>query len=128
MTGSAWLRRIRRFGSRQDRSGCCRYHRVDWHAVNEAAIRIALQAQSDGTPPEDAADAIDAAACGLAGDEMEALGDLLRPETGIEIDDDDPRDQSVYEGRHRITAMRDAGVRRTVNLRSELIEAAGDSS
>ncbi len=58
---------------------------------------------------------------------MEALGDLLRPETGVEIDDD-PRDQSVYEGRHRITAMRDAGVRRTVTLRSELIEAAGDSS
>jgi hypothetical protein len=48
------------------------------------------------------------------------------PEIGIQVDDDDPRDQHVYEGRHRITAMRDTRVRRTVILRPELIEVAGD--
>jgi hypothetical protein len=129
MTGPAWLRwarRIRRPGSRQARADCCRYHRVNWHAVSEAAIRIALQAQASGTRPEAAAGAITPASCGLAGDDLEALGDLLTPEIGIEIDDDDPHDQHVYEGRHRITAMRDVGVRRTVILRSELIEAADD--
>jgi hypothetical protein len=34
------------------------------------------------------------------------------------IDDDDPRDQRIR--RHRITAMRDAGVRRTLLVRLEL--------
>jgi hypothetical protein len=36
------------------------------------------------------------------------------------IDDDDSRDQRIQEGRHRITAMRDAGVRRTLLVRLEL--------
>ena len=36
------------------------------------------------------------------------------------IDDDGPRDQRIQEGRHRITAMRDAGVRRTLLVRLEL--------
>jgi transposase len=97
-------------------------------AKREATIRLALQSQADGTPPEDIADAVDPASCGLGGDDLEALGDLLRPETGIEIDDDDPRDQRIQEGRHRITAMRDAGVRRTVLLRSELSPAMSDPS
>jgi hypothetical protein len=110
----------------QARLDCCWYHRIDWHAVSEAAIRLALQAQAGGTPPGDVADVVDPASCGLGGDDVEALDDLLRPETGIEIDDDDPHDQRVQEGRHRITAMRDAGVRRTVLLRPELIEATGD--
>ena len=129
MTGQAWLRRarrIRRLWPGPARRDCCWYHRIDWHAVSQAAISLALQAQVGGTPPEDAADAVDPASCGVGGDDLEALGDLLRPETGIEIDDDDPHDQRVQEGRHRITAMRDAGVRRTVLLRPELIEVTGD--
>ena len=40
--------------------------------------------------------------------------------------DDDPRGQRIHEGRHRITAMRDAGVRRTLLVRIELIDAADD--
>jgi hypothetical protein len=31
-------------------------------------------------------------------------------ETGVMIDDDDPSDQQIQEGCHRITAVRDAGV------------------
>lgn len=121
MTGPPWLRQARR--RLRPRRDCCRYHRVDWHAVSAAAIRIALQAQASTTPPESAADAVTPASCGLDGEDLEALGDLLTPEIGIQIDDDDPH---VYEGRHRITAMRDAGVRCTVILRPELIEASGD--
>ncbi len=119
-----WLRQARR--RLRPRRDCCRYHRVDWHAVSAAAIRIALQAQPSGTPPEDAAGAITPASCGLDGEDIEALGDLLTPENGIQVDDDDPHAQHVYEGRHRVTAMRDAGVRRTVILRPELIEVSGD--
>jgi hypothetical protein len=40
------------------------------------------------------------------------------------IADDDPRDRWIYEGRHRIIAMRDARVRRTILVRLELIDAA----
>ena len=36
------------------------------------------------------------------------------------IDDEDPRDQRIQKGRHRITAMRDTGVRRTLLVRLEL--------
>jgi hypothetical protein len=37
------------------------------------------------------------------------------------------RDQWIYEGRHRVTAMRDAGVRRTLLVRLELIDAADEA-
>ena len=47
----------------------------------------------------------------------------LLPEAGIELDDEDPADVTIYEGRHRITAMRDAGVRRTIIQRMEVIPA-----
>jgi hypothetical protein len=125
MSGPAWWRRIRWLASRRVRSDCCRYHRVDWHAVNEAAIRIARQAEADGTQPEELALAIDSVTCGgLAGDELEAVQDLFMPGSAIEVSDDDPRDRYLQEGNHRVTAMRDARVRRTVTLRSELIESA----
>ena len=68
MSGWAWWRRARWLAARRARSGCCRYHRIDWHAVNKAAIRIARQAEADGTQPEELAVTIDSAACGgLAG-------------------------------------------------------------
>ncbi len=41
--------------------------------------------------------------------------------------DDDPGDQWIYEGRHRITAMRDAGVRRTLLVRLQLINTADET-
>lgn len=127
MAGPAWLRRVRWLVFHRTRSDCCRYHRVDWHSVSAAAIPIARQAEASGTQPEDLALAIDSAMCGgLAGNELEAVRDLFIPGAAIEVDDDDPRDRRLQEGNHRVTAMRDARVRRTVTLRSELIEASGD--
>jgi hypothetical protein len=35
------------------------------------------------------------ASCGLDGEDIEALGDLLTPENGIPFDDDNPPDQHV---------------------------------
>ena len=117
MAGPWWLRRIRRAAAGRD---CCWHHSVNWHLVSETAIGIALQAQASGTSPEDAFDALDPAACGLAGDDQAGLILLLGPGAGIELDDEDPAAVTIYEGRHRITAMRDAGVRRTVIQRSEV--------
>lgn len=99
------------------------HHGVNWHLVSETAIGIALQAQASGTSPEDTFDALDPAACGLAGDDQAGLILLLGPGAGIELDDEDPAGVTIYEGRHRITAMRDAGVPRTVIQRSEVTPA-----
>lgn len=63
------------------------------------------------------------AACGLVGDDQTGLVLLPGPGAGIELDDDDPAGVTIYEGRHRVTAMRDVGVRRTVIQRMEVIPA-----
>jgi hypothetical protein len=122
MGGVAWLRRLRWLVTRRTRSGCCYYHGIDWHAVNKAAIRIAQQAEADGTQPDDLYGTIDSESCGLAEEELEAVRYLFTLDGCIGIDDDDPRDRSLQGGNHRVTAMRDARVRRTVILRPELIE------
>jgi hypothetical protein len=118
MAGPWWLRRIRRAAAGRD---CCWHHDVNWHLVSETAVGIALQAQASGMSPEDTFDALDLAACGLTEDDRTGLVLLLGPGAGIELDDEDPAGVTVYEGRHRITAMRDAGVRRTVIQRMEVI-------
>jgi hypothetical protein len=120
MAGPWWLRRIRRAAAGRD---CCWHHGVNWHLVSETAIGIALQAQASGTSPGDTFDALDLAACGLTEDDQTGLVLLLGPGAGIELDDEDPADVTIYEGRHRITAMRDAGVRRTVIQRPEITPA-----
>lgn len=123
MARPAWLRRVRWRAARRTSSDCCYHHGIDWHAVNKVAIPIARRAEADGAHPEDLVETIDPESCGgLTGDELDALRGLFIPGDGIEINDDDPRHRELYEGNHRVTAMRDAGVRRTVVLRSELIE------
>jgi hypothetical protein len=87
MAGPWWLRWIRRAAAGRD---CCWHHGVNWHLVSETAIGIALQAQASGTSPEDTFDALDLAACGLAGDDQTGLVLLLGPGAGIELDDEDP--------------------------------------
>lgn len=115
MVGPSWVRRIWRSASRRN---CCRHHRIDWHLASETAISIVLQAEADGVPPgsvfleEHAAD----------GDDLEALVDLLAEGAGIEIAGSGRREK-ICEGHHRIAAMRDAGVRRTVIQRLELTPA-----
>jgi hypothetical protein len=128
MTGSAWLRRIRWVVLRRTRPGCCWYHRVDWRAASETAIRLAGQAQAAGIPVEEIAEAIadGGLPCELSGADLEAVRALLGVDSGIIIVDDEPDNPFINEGRHRITAMRDTGVRRTVTVCSELVDADGD--
>ena len=47
------------------------------------------------------------------------------PDTAIEVNEEDPRDRYLLEGNHRVTAMRDARVSRTVILCPELTESPG---
>jgi hypothetical protein len=99
------------------RRDCCYYHRVDWHAVCAAAARIVRQEGRMGL-----ADDMDRVlklsdAAGLPGAETEALGELLLDGTGVQINRYDDGTRYYINGRHRTTAMLEAGVRRTVIIK-----------
>ncbi|MGH3157193.1 MAG: hypothetical protein ACRDNF_11535 [Streptosporangiaceae bacterium] len=123
MTGPGWRRRLgRRFTRRS--ADCCWYHMVNWHTVSETAIRLAHDAQAAGITVPDVAEYADGhpATRGFHPCDLEALDSLLSIHTGLMIADDEPRNQWISEGRHRITAMRDTHVRRTLLLRLELLD------
>ena len=52
-------------------------------------------------------------------EEKQALKELLDDGTGIQIDRDDDGNRHYINGRHRVSAMLDVGVRRTVTIRWE---------
>ncbi len=54
----------------------------------------------------------------------EAIDSLVGPGYAITLSDDDPDDVWYVEGRHRATAMLDAGVRETIVARLELLDPA----
>ncbi len=43
-----WMRLARQVIPRRATRDCCYYHRVDWHQVNAAAIRVTRQARREG--------------------------------------------------------------------------------
>jgi hypothetical protein len=126
MLGPAWWRRVRWIAARRTRADCCWYHSVDWHAVSETAIRLARQYQAAGVPVEDIAETVATTFGGLAGADLQGLVALLDVDNGIVVVDDDPGGAWINEGRHRVTAMRDAGVRRTILIGADLVSATGD--
>jgi hypothetical protein len=92
------------------------YHRVDWHQVSAAAIRVTRQARLEGL----AGLALGHRAAELAEDQdlpsqdKEALVALFTGSTTIRPTRLLRRRPGYGNGRHRITAIFDSGVRRTV--------------
>lgn len=118
---------VRQLFPRRQARDCCYYHSIGWHQVSAAAVRITRQAHSEGLAGEAFADrTFDLArAEDLPFEEGQALTELLSEGTGIQIGraDDGDRPRRYYiNGRHRTTAMLDAGVRRTVIIRWEMPE------
>lgn len=106
--------------------GRCWYHGGDWCYVNTTAVRALRHAHAAGAVGKDAGElAFDnAVAEGITGWELEALASLLVVErVQIELDAD-PADRWYDNGRHRVMAMFDAGVRQTILLRWELLDPA----
>jgi hypothetical protein len=103
---------------------CCWYHSIDWHIVNELAIRSIRGAQAAGVAVENVRDyaAEVAAVARLSQLDACALMLLLGLGAGIYLNDEDPNNVTIGDGRHRITAMRDAGVLRTVITRLEAVQ------
>jgi hypothetical protein len=98
---------------------CCYYHRVNWRQVSAAAVRLTRQARREGLAGEAFGDRVAAlaAAQGLPALEEEALDDLLSEFRAVQPGPRFRFRPGYTNGRHRTTAMLDAGVRRTVIVR-----------
>ncbi|GGQ33190.1 hypothetical protein [Streptomyces roseolilacinus] len=93
---------------------CCWYHRQDWAALSEHAIRLIERARADGMPDHDIAAnrAALAVAYGVETRQRPALYSLLDHGDGITAA---LGPAGWYtNGQHRVRAMKDAGVDRTV--------------
>jgi hypothetical protein len=104
--------------SRQARD-CCYYHRIDWHQVCAAAVRITRQVSGEGRTGEAFAErAVEITdAEDLPHEEKQALAELLDYGAGVQLGRRYDRRRYYINGRHRTTAMLEVGVRRTVIIR-----------
>lgn len=99
---------------------CCTYHGQDWNTASETAIRLLAIAHSERLTGEEAAGRVAelAEAEGLSEQDTEAVECLVSPTDPLMLDDEG----YINEGRHRIQAMIDQGVKRTILLRLVLLD------
>jgi len=106
-------------------SDCCVYHQGDWRELSAAAIRLVAAAKAAGLTN---VDAISEFVREVRSKELDARGDHdTLPAVGVDalvsmglaIQPGGGRPQRYYEGRHRVIAMIDAGVHRTIVLKSK---------
>ncbi|MGH3220783.1 MAG: hypothetical protein ACRDPY_19150 [Streptosporangiaceae bacterium] len=126
-----WQRASRQLIPRRQTRDCY-YHSIDWHRVSAAAIRIVRRARAEALTGEELTDRLSDLANGakdLPDLERHALWELLSDGAGIQLSDDGSgRGWPYINGRHRVTAMLEAGVRRTVIIHWEMPEEAGPES
>jgi hypothetical protein len=119
MSNSSSAASSRSWTDRLLRRSCCWYHSGDWHRVNDMALTVLSRARDEDVKAEDMrryADAY-AAAAGASKWERAALCSLYCPPVAIQPSGDDYISNGFINGQHRVQAMRDAGVARTVVLR-----------
>ncbi|HEX3958588.1 MAG TPA: hypothetical protein VHZ03_18490 [Trebonia sp.] len=114
-----WQCLVRQAIPRRTTRDCYYYHWVNWRQVSAAAIRVTRQARREGLVGEAFGDrvAVLAAIQGLSAREGEALADLLTDHSAIQPGPRSRFRAGYTNGRHRTTAMLDAGVCRTVIVR-----------
>lgn len=98
---------------------CCWHHRGDWHRVNQTALAALSRAQAEGVKAQDMAYYVHeyAVAAGASEWEQEVLRTLYSLGDSIQPSGDGYLINGFINGQHRVQAMLDAGVRRTVVLR-----------
>jgi hypothetical protein len=113
-------RRARQLALRREHLDCCDYHGQDWALASETAIRLLNQTKAEGIEGEPAADRVMelAAAEGISKKDSDAIRCLVDTSDPLMLDDEG----NIYGGRHRIQAMIDQGVRRTILLRLVLLD------
>jgi len=101
---------------------CCEYHDQDLAYASETAIRLLAIAQGEGLDGEEASDRVTelAEAEQLSEPDIAAIHCLVSTSDLLMLDDEG----FIYGGRHRIQAMIDQGVKRTVLLHLVLIDPA----
>ena len=118
--------RLRRYGRQlfptHSVAECCWHHQGDWHVVAETAVRLVRRAQGEGYEGarigERAMDIADDE--GIDGWYLDALMSLVEAGMAIQVHRDAAGERSYIDGRHRVTAMLDAGVRETVVARFDV--------
>jgi hypothetical protein len=115
-------RRVRQLAPRPALRDCCDFHGQDWARASETAIRLLEQAKAEGVTGEAAGEWVQelAKAEGISQTDADAVGCLVDTCDPLMLDDEG----GIYGGRHRIQAMIDQGVRRTVLLRLVLLDPA----
>lgn len=110
---------IRQLSPRPSPAGCCAYHDQDWSKASETAIRLIRVAWSEGLTGDEAAEKVIQLAEleGLSDKDLKAAGCLVQTSDPLMLGDEG----HIYGGRHRIQAMIDQGVKRTILVRLELI-------
>jgi hypothetical protein len=111
---------------------CCWYHQGSWEEASQTAIALTLAAQTDGVPAGAIEEHVLSAAedQGISGWVMDAIETLFWSPIRLDGDPDDPDDLYedgtvlLFEGRHRVTAMLDQGVRQTLIAHLEYIDPA----
>lgn len=117
--GVGWWRRwVRQLLPRRGAGtrGCCWYHGGDWHEVASMALEVLKRARAEAVAAQDMEEfaVAHAGAAGAGRWQMEALATLFSTADAIQ-----PARQVGYiNGQHRAQAMLEAGVRRTVVLRT----------
>lgn len=111
---------------------CCWYHQGSWDEASRVAVALTLAAQAEGVPAgvieERVLDTADAQ--GISGWVRDAIETLFWSPIRLGGDPDDPDNLNedgtvrLFEGRHRVTAMLDQGVRQTLIARLEYIDPA----
>ncbi|MEV6503400.1 hypothetical protein [Streptomyces prunicolor] len=114
-----WLRWVRLAFPRHDERSCCWYHSGDWHRVNCLALDALSRARHEGVTAKDMARYADkyAVAAGASDWEREALFSVFRRSDALQPSGSRYLSRGYINGQHRVQAMLDAGVRRTVVLR-----------
>lgn len=130
MVGTRRARRaVRRQVRRGGRSTCCWYHSGDWNQAVQTALRHIHQATQAGLRGEELEEAVRRSLDdqGVTGWLRQAAGSLVTTGEAIQIGDGSEMDDGrpwYINGRHRVTAMRDAGVRYALIARLELLDPA----
>ncbi|MEU4154228.1 hypothetical protein [Streptomyces sp. NPDC026659] len=114
-TGASRSRRLlRRILPTARTRTCCWYHGGNWHAVTRLAVTALDRARREVVPHDELADLVDryAQAEGTSEWQRQALESLFRPAVAVQPDGEG----GYINGQHRVQALMDAGVRRTVVL------------
>ena len=113
-----WHDALRQLAPRHSPRPCCGAHNGDWHQASRAALTLVRQAQRDGIADNDIYDHVlaQARAAGITGWQLGTVDRLVSPTEAIQLETDEDSRRLLVNGQHKMRAMLDQGVRRTITI------------